>query len=405
MRALITSVPGHGHLGPLIPLAIAIRDAGHEVTIATSAGFRDVLDSHGVAFEPCGPVWRESDFGRNLTMPHVLADLAKFLDTEVTSRVIKDVGAIVARWQPDLIVSNDYEPNGRVIAERAGIPFVLASSSPRVPRTLRERLHSRVLRPSRRAGGLPEAGELDYTLRWLQLCFSPPGHMFFGPNDGMPAEAANQFGIRPQIAEFGAPFAPPVEPQTWDPRPTALCTFGTVFNKDPALLRMVIAAVAPRVRRLVFVLGPGLEPASLNPLPAGVELHANVALSSILPFVDYVVTHGGTATLAALHLQGKPCLLLPIGADQIINAAACQRTRLSVVRFHTPAAVNAGAYPIVPLTQACVEQAFDELIRNPEYRVRSEQFRHSLEELPPMQYAVQLLEQLAATRQPVLRQT
>jgi UDP:flavonoid glycosyltransferase YjiC (YdhE family) len=403
MRALITSLAGHGHLGPLIPLATAIRDAGHDVAIATSAAFRDVLDSHGLALEPCGPIWRESDFGRNLTVPYALTDLTKFLDTEVTSRVMADIGTSVARSRPDVILSNDFEPNGRVIAEREGIPFVLVSSGPRIPQTLRQRLHSRVLQPARRAGGLAETSEFDYTLRWLQLCFSPPGHMFYGPNDGIPAECTNQFGIRPRVAEFGASFAPEIEPPTWDPRPTALCTFGTVFNKDPAVLRTVMAAVAPRLRRLIVLLGPGIDPASLSPLPERVALHTQVALSSILPFVDYVVTHGGSATLAAVQLQGKPCLLLPLGADQIINAAACQRSRLSVVRFHTVAAVNAGAYPIVPMTQASVTEAFAELVTDSGYRLRAAQFRQALEALPPMEYAVQLLERLATTRAPILR--
>ena len=404
MRVVITSLPGHGHLGPLIPLAVAIRDAGHDVAFATSATFGKLLEEHGLPLEPCGPLWREADFGRNFQQPQLLGDLAKFLDTEVTSRVLNDIDASVTRARPDLILSNDFEPNGRVIAERAGIPFVLASSGPRMPRAFRERLQGNILAASRRAGGLGEKGALDYTLRWLHLHFSPVDHALETAAEGAAVEARNEFGVRPAVAEFGAPFEPRGGMSGDTSRPAALCTFGTVFNKDPEILRTVINAVAPRVRRLFVLLGPGIDAESLGALPVGVELHSDVALSTMLPHVDYVVTHGGTASLAAIQLHAKPCLLLPLGADQIINGAACQRRRLGVVRFHTIAAVMVGAQPIMPMTQDSVGEAFDELTADEGYVARAADFKRTLHAMPPMQSAVPLLERLAVTRAPVLRQ-
>ncbi|MFD6068801.1 glycosyltransferase, partial [Amycolatopsis lurida] len=35
MRLIFTSLVSHGHLYPLLPLAVAARDAGHEVLFAT----------------------------------------------------------------------------------------------------------------------------------------------------------------------------------------------------------------------------------------------------------------------------------------------------------------------------------------------------------------------------------
>jgi UDP:flavonoid glycosyltransferase YjiC (YdhE family) len=401
MRVLITSLPGHGHLGPLVPLAKAIRDAGCHVAVGTSESFRPMLEEHGLGFEACGPVWRESDYGRLLQQPHMLADLAKFLESDVTPRVLTDLEPIIARYKPDVIVSNDFEPNGRVVAERLGIPFALASSIPRLAHGLRLRMQSHIFRVSRRIAGLAEDRPLDYTMRWLQLCFSPPDHVCLGPNDPLPVEAVNQFAIRPQVAEFGKPFVATRVPGGPITRPSALCTFGTVFNQDPDILRTVIAAVAPRVRRLYVLLGPRIDARVLDPLQANVELLNDVELSSILPCVDFVVTHGGTATLAAVQLQGKPCLLLPLGADQIFNGAACQRRRIAAVRFHTPAAITIGAFPVQPISQASVAEAFDELIADVGYRERASQFQRSLDALPPMPFAVQLLQKLVVTRAPV----
>gem|GEM_PF-943165 len=43
MRVLFASLGTHGHTYPLLPLAAAARDAGHEVTFATGEGFAEVL--------------------------------------------------------------------------------------------------------------------------------------------------------------------------------------------------------------------------------------------------------------------------------------------------------------------------------------------------------------------------
>jgi UDP:flavonoid glycosyltransferase YjiC (YdhE family) len=157
------------------------------------------------------------------------------------------------------------------------------------------------------------------------------------------------------------------------------------------------------VPRVIAVLGPGADAQAFGPVPLGVELHEELPASAALPHVDYVVTHGGAATLTALQLHGKPSLLLPQGADQPINASAARTRGISVVRFHTAAAVVVGAWAREPLTTDSIEQAFRELTTDPGYRRRAEEFRMSLNSLPPLEYAVELLERLAATRSPVMR--
>jgi UDP:flavonoid glycosyltransferase YjiC (YdhE family) len=405
MRVLITAQAGHGHFAPLIPLAAALRDAGHDVSFGTSERCRDGLAAHGLELEPCGPAWLESDFGHSSEPNNPIADFAKFLDAELIPRLLADLEALVRRRRPDVILSNDFEPVGRVIAERAAIPFVLASSGPRLSRAVRDKRHTYALKTARRLGGLPPGGDLDYSLRWLHLCFAPRDWSFSGSiYDPMREhhESANEHGICPRVADLGPPYCA-LPPGTPGARPAVLCTFGTVFNKRAELLRTVIAAIARRAARLVVVLGPGADAAALGSLPGCVELHEQAPVSAFLPQVDYVVTHAGAGTLTALQLHGKPSLLLPQGADQPVNAAACLLNGSSVVRFHTLAAITAGVpLPSEPMTEASVAQAFDQLLSDPGYRQRAEQFRASLEALPPLEHAVRLIERLGATRAPVI---
>jgi UDP:flavonoid glycosyltransferase YjiC (YdhE family) len=173
MRLLITTMPGHGHFAPLLPLAIAIRDAGHEVAFATSESCREGLAAHGLALAPCGANWHESQFGRSAKAHNPSADLAEFLDSHVP-KMLTDVSAFAAAWQPDIVLSDDFEPVGRAVAERASIPFVLASSGPRLAASVRASMHAPQLRPARRPAGPGGRRRARYSLHWLHLLCRKP---------------------------------------------------------------------------------------------------------------------------------------------------------------------------------------------------------------------------------------
>ena len=47
MRVLVTSIPGYGHLHPLLPLANALKDAGDEVASAIGPDVRSRAERAG----------------------------------------------------------------------------------------------------------------------------------------------------------------------------------------------------------------------------------------------------------------------------------------------------------------------------------------------------------------------
>src|SRR5690606_5231913 len=57
MRILITTQPGYRHLHPLLPLARAASEKGHEVRIATAASLRPVVEASGFPCVPAGLDW------------------------------------------------------------------------------------------------------------------------------------------------------------------------------------------------------------------------------------------------------------------------------------------------------------------------------------------------------------
>ncbi len=49
MKILFCTLPAYGHVYPVMPLALAARDAGHEVTVATTGNFVPRLAALGLA--------------------------------------------------------------------------------------------------------------------------------------------------------------------------------------------------------------------------------------------------------------------------------------------------------------------------------------------------------------------
>lgn len=54
MRVLFTSTPGPGHFHPLVPIARALADAGHEVAFACSPAFQPTVEAAGFRCFPAG---------------------------------------------------------------------------------------------------------------------------------------------------------------------------------------------------------------------------------------------------------------------------------------------------------------------------------------------------------------
>jgi hypothetical protein len=61
LRVLFSCRPAYGHVYPLLPLAVACRDAGHEVVFGTGEGFRPRLRELGFRAERVGISIEEGD--------------------------------------------------------------------------------------------------------------------------------------------------------------------------------------------------------------------------------------------------------------------------------------------------------------------------------------------------------
>ena len=58
MRVLFTTLPGAGPFHPLVPLARALGEAGHEVAFATSRSYCPTVEGAGLRCFPAGYDWQ-----------------------------------------------------------------------------------------------------------------------------------------------------------------------------------------------------------------------------------------------------------------------------------------------------------------------------------------------------------
>ncbi|SCG40612.1 glycosyltransferase [Micromonospora coxensis] len=269
MRLLFASLASVGHTYPLIPLATAARDAGHEVHFAAGEAVHAPLAANGL--RPFRP-----------------ADA--FYDIYA-----EDLEPELARLRPDLVVHEWGLPGAAVAAHRAGIPSIWHGFGRMFPAGIG-------LEPPVAAGEVPRLPHLDICPPSLQ------DRHFLATED--------RIGLRP--VPYSAPGARPTRARGG--RPLVYLTLGTVFG-TPELLRTIVEGLA-RLDADVVVAAGRVPPEQLGDVPDDVSVHDWVPQAELLPSVDVVVHHGGSGTTLGALVVGAPQLVLPQGADQFANAEA-----------------------------------------------------------------------------------
>jgi UDP:flavonoid glycosyltransferase YjiC (YdhE family) len=394
MRILFVCLPATGHFLPLVPLARALRDAGHAVAFATGADFAPEVERAGFPALPAGMVgdeWGE-EAGRayaTMTEQDPLARIAAFclhvFAGPLARRLANDLPGVLGAWRADLVVHEDTALGAAVAAERAGLPharMMILAAGPAHP--LYARLDE-AFGPLRAAHGLPPASA-DATLhRHLLLYPFPPGLLL----PGRPVPATLR-AIRPALPP---PAADEVAP-AWlgalgrGGRPVVYATLGTLFNgpKNDAIFAAYLAALRDEPVDVVLTVGADRDPAEFGPQPPHIRVVRFVPLALLLPRCDLVLSHGGSGTVVAALAGGLPQVIVPIFADQPENAARV-------------AALGAGRV-VSPdeRTPAAIRAAVRAVLSDPAYRLGAERLRNEIRALPGPGYGVALLEQLVAAR-------
>ncbi len=324
MRILFSGPPDFGHTLPLLPLAVAAQQAGHDVAMLTH-------ESMGEAARPLRVLPTEPSFAalRAETGRRIMGDSATTQPTpspmrsvnngltpaflaELFVRVRMDLSGDEAlsnarAYKPDLIVADELDVLGPLAAAALNVPwaahaFGLALAQPYrqvIDEVMAERFSTRGLVPT------PRLAYLDLWPDLLQQDdWTPP---------------ADRITIRPQpYRQEGVVWSAPSFPGRED-RALVLVTLGTTAD-DPATLTAILAALATADVNVVVTLGTREKADGFETDRSRVHPVAFVPLDQLLTGVELIVSAAGAGTLLASLSRGLPAVLLPVLAEQPLNA-------------------------------------------------------------------------------------
>jgi calicheamicinone 4-hydroxyamino-4,6-dideoxy-alpha-D-glucosyltransferase len=324
MRALFTSTPGIGHAFPLVPLAWAMRAAGHEVLFAFAehtpkirdAGLPVVDAAPGYhAMEVLGKAFQERPLVmETFTQVPLQEDLTLWAPVfaEINRPLVDRTVALARDWGPDLVVHEHIATFGLIAATVCGVPAVQRNLG-----TFRtNRVHSAT---AEHLGDLDRYGLGSLPDPVLALENVPPSMLAGQPPEGLfmrelPYNGGSVLGNR--LPEPGS-------------RPRVAVTLGTTGPQFQGIAPVErVVAAAPEVDAEFVILLGDADPSTLGDVPPNVRVVTGwTPLDALLRTCSGIVHHGGGGTTMTAMDAGVPQLLVVDAMDHGVTAAAAVRKR------------------------------------------------------------------------------
>jgi glycosyltransferase (activator-dependent family) len=351
-------MPWKTHLFNFVPLAWALRTAGHQVHVASEPDMTDAITGAGLTAVPVGSgatmgervrsAWREGALttpedapppgepaglyamggGRE---PLDWPELTRIYDTLVVPRaelandtLVDDLVEYCRSWRPDLVVWNAATFAGPIAAAAVGAAHARFMFSVDLYTRLRED-YLTVL--ARQPAELRRDPFVDWFEGWCDkygCAFSEDlinGHFSI---DQMPGSFRLDSPLH-TVSMRHVPYNGPAVIPPWlsepPPAPRELLTFGISVRAWPELqvipverVRETLDSLADLDAEVVLTL-PDEAQAKLGQVPDNARVVDFVPLHAVLPTCSAVVHHGGAGSFNGSLLNGVPQLLVSAALD------------------------------------------------------------------------------------------
>jgi UDP:flavonoid glycosyltransferase YjiC (YdhE family) len=314
MRVLVVASPMVGHVLPLLPLAGALRDAGHEVLLATGPEGMSAARSSGLEVRDVAPGLRVFPSFNKVALRHPVQALRAangqdrdtrfvgILMAGLAAGMIDGLRALAEEWVPDLVLQEPLAGAGCVVAADRGLPVVVVNM------TL---FDGAALFASTAEALGPEAR------------VPPPAQVFNLVPPGLVALPSGRPLRFVPVAGGDAP-APPdlTRPGA---RPRIVVSRSTVADPRPDRLMRRVLDVAGGADVEIVLVRPDKRVAS-RPLPPNVRATGWLPFPTVFPAAAGAVHHGGAGTLLTALAAGIPQLLVPGAGDRRVNSEVLARS-------------------------------------------------------------------------------
>jgi UDP:flavonoid glycosyltransferase YjiC (YdhE family) len=396
-RILLTTFGSLGDLHPYLALARGLQAHGALPVIGTSAFYREMVESRGLAFVPIRPDVPEPEEMKRVAVD--LMDARKGTATvvrEMTMPWVRESYAdtLAAAKVADLLISHILTFATPLVAETRRIPWVSvvlqpmlffsASDPPALP--LFQWVNRLPFNPGQafwrgmRRGAMRTASQWYGELRGLQRDLGLPTNRdplfetyspwltlaLFSPHfappqpDWPPHTVATGFPfldipaeevLPPHLAAFLADGPPPI---VFTLGSSAVWTPGSFYAES-------IEAAHRLGRRALLLAGPQFAE-RMPTLPDGVMAVDYAPHAAVFPHAAAIVHQGGIGTTAQALRAGKPTIIVPFAHDQFDNARRSERLGLGLT-------MSRDRY-----TAATATRTLHRVLSNPDFSRRATRF-------------------------------
>jgi MGT family glycosyltransferase len=398
MKILVASIPGAGHLNPLLSIASLLVDFGHEIAVQVSEDLRPAVEAAGHRFlseipnaQTSGGYYFDNYPERMQKSPGMEMtgyDLVHFFARNIAAQSASLKMALYD-FPADLILADSIywgtlpmlvgPRDKRPAIAHLGISVVNIGSGKNIPMRpdetpeqreaelqLRERF---MLQPAQQAVNTALAGLgypalpcpiLEAMTELPDLYLHPGIESFEYPDSNSKVQ---------YIGALPTPAGQPTLPEWWQhfdrSKRLVLVTQGTVANRDfGQVIAPALVALGGR-EDVTIIVTTGGQPAESIPvaIPSNAQIASFLPYAQIMPEIDLLITNGGYGTVNMALSHGIPIISAGLTEDKEEVSAH--------VRW-SGAGIDLRANQATP---EAIKHAVDEIFTQPGYRERAQQLQ------------------------------
>jgi MGT family glycosyltransferase len=352
-RYLFATTDGGGSVPPDMSVVRALVDRGHDVRVLADRVLAPDIAPTGAEHVPWATAPQRGSLAATDTLirdweaKSIQQGLMRTVEGVMTGpagRFAADVRAELQRRPADVVVANFLLLGAHIAGEAEGVPVAMLVANPfampgwgippigpglkpmrgpagrlrdTVLATLSTRLFDRGLddlNAARRANGLaPLRHMLDQFTQADRLLILTSRAFEF-----------DEYAPPSQVRFCGPRLDDPAWVGGWDEPaggdPLVLVGLSSTYMDHGDLLRRATAALGNLPVRGLVTTGPAIDPVDLD-APPNVRVVRSAPHSRVMPHCAAVVTHAGHGTVIKALAEGVPLVCLPLGRDQLDNAA------------------------------------------------------------------------------------
>jgi UDP:flavonoid glycosyltransferase YjiC (YdhE family) len=325
-RYLAYTSPARGHLYPIVPTLVELRDRGHEVHVRTLASELDALRSLDLHAEAIAAEIEATPL-RDFEGSSLEKALGRALETFAAraTHEVPDLQRAIAAVEPHALMVDIMTVGAAAVAEAGRLPWAhwmplfqrfspdpsIPSWVSRVPFGIAPEPGLAVMNGPRAALGLPPlAGPEEMWRAQLHLYYTAP-----------PFELDLDF---PSSFRFVGPgvWEPPAPEPVWLAgldAPLVLVSVSSEFQHDAALIQTALDAFAQE-HVIVAVSTAAHDPAAFD-APPNAHVARWLPHRQLLAKAACMICHGGMGIAQKALAAGVPACVVPFGRDQFEVAA------------------------------------------------------------------------------------